>query len=358
MQKIRSLQSRKTTYCPRTIAALLLGLSAQIANASTTVCVTNATDLQTALNNATGSTETTFIEIARGTYNVTAQLVFYAMAADQGQLDVTGGYNSDCSAQIKNPALTVLDGGGVTGVLRLYSVGGLSVRYLTVQNGYFSIDDGNDNAGLFVKSEGGSIFVDYNIIRNNVGADDVGLKVIVDTGSTSALHVDGNLIVDNTAINQLGAGFIINSGAGNAYITNNTVANNVSQRTDAGPLGGFEIGAGTGSTTLSNNIFYGNTTTDLYLDASPLLINNDYTSIGNGTPDAGSVGNVGVNPQFASTTDYRLQASSPLLGAGTLTPAGNLPTIDIEGNPRSYNNLVDMGAYERGNEIYGNSFDD
>jgi hypothetical protein len=358
MQKIRSLQSRKTTYCPRAIAALLFGLSAQIANASTTVCVTNATDLQTALNNATGSTETTFIEMARGTYNVTAQLVFYAMAADQGQLDVTGGYNSDCSAQIKNPALTVLDGGGVTGVLRLYSVGGLSVRYLTVQNGYFSIDVGNDNAGLFVKSEGGSIFVDYNIIRDNVGVNNVGLQAIVDPGSTSALHVDGNLIAGDTAVNKLGAGLIINAGTGNAYITNNTVANNVSQRTDASALGGFEIGAGTGSTTLSNNIFYGNTAVDLFLDASPLLINNDYTSIGNGTPGAGSIGNVGVNPQFASTTDYRLQASSPLLGAGTLTPAGNLPTIDIEGNPRSYNNLVDMGAYERGDEIYGNSFDD
>jgi len=63
-----------------------------------------------------------------------------------------------------------------------------------------------------------------------------------------------------------------------------------------------------------------------------------------------------VDPQFSGPGDFHLQPTSPLLGAGTLTPPGNLPTIDIEGLARSYNGFVDMGAYERGNEIFENGF--
>jgi hypothetical protein len=342
----------------RSIIAMVCCAAMADATASTTVCVTNAAELQTELNNATGRTQTTFILLARGTYNLTSQLIFNATGAGQGQLDVSGGYNSDCSTQIKNPALTILDGGGATSVLKLFSVGGLSVRYLTIQNGYLATSISNDNAGLFVRSDGAGVIVNYNIIRNNSGVDHGGLQAIVEIPSTADLHVEGNLIVDNTAVNEPGAGFIINAGSGDALITNNTVAGNVSQRTDAGAIGGFEIGVGTGLTTLSNNIFFGNTTTDIYLDASAVLVDNDYTALSHGPPGAGSSGNVSVDPKFVSATDFHLQASSPLLGAGTLTPAGNLPTIDIEGHPRSYNNLVDMGAYERGDIIFTDSFDD
>ena len=40
-----------------------------------------------------------------------------------------------------------------------------------------------------------------------------------------------------------------------------------------------------------------------------------------------------------------------------MTPPGGLPTIDIEGHPRSYLGLVDMGAYERGDKLFDNDFD-
>lgn len=345
------------------IFAIACAAAAAHAFATTTVCVTNVADFQSALNDATGRTDTTLIKVARGTYDATAAsangLILYSTAADQGQIDVTGGYNGDCSAQIKNPALTVLDGAGVTGVLRLLSVGGLSVRYLTIQNGYLSINASSDNAGLFVESGDGSVIVDYNIIRNNAGVNQPGLEaIVIDSGATSALHVDGNLIVGNNASNQSGAGFIVNEGTGGAYITNNTIVNNVSQRTDASAVGGFSMQDGLGSITLSNNIFFGNTTADLYIYTSALFIDNDYATLSSGTLATGSAGNVDVDPQFVGATNFHLQASSPLLGAGSLTPPGNLPTIDIEGHPRSFDNLVDMGAYERGDEIYGGSFDD
>jgi len=50
----------------------------------------------------------------------------------------------------------------------------------------------------------------------------------------------------------------------------------------------------------------------------------------------------------------RRNAANP---AGTPTPAGNLPAIDIQGHRRSYNGAVDIGAYKCGNPIYSSAFD-
>ena len=330
------------------------------ARASTTVCVHSPAELQTALNNATGSTDTTFIDVARGSYALSgAQLVFDSTAVGQGQLDITGGYSDDCSALIKNPALTVLNGQGLSGVLRLISTGGISVRYLTIQNGVFAAQTGTDVAGLYVATSDGGLIVDYNIVRNNTGADNAGVEIVIqDAAATAALHAEGNLIVGNTATNGNGAGLIENGGTGVAYITNNTIADNVTQRTGSSATGGLAVYGNTtpASATLSNNVFWHNTGNDLYLYLSPVLVNNDYT-LSDGSGGTGSTGNVSVDPQFAAANDYHLAPTSPLLGAGTLTPAGGLPTIDIEGHPRSYNNLVDLGAYEYGDAIYADGFD-
>ncbi|MDR3387707.1 MAG: choice-of-anchor Q domain-containing protein [Rudaea sp.] len=82
-------------------------------------------------------------------------------------------------------------------------------------------------------------------------------------------------------------------------------------------------------------------------------MNND---IGNPAPSVN--GNLSVDPHFGGSGNYQLAATSPLLGMGTTTPVGGLPTINLNGNPRSYSGLVDIGAYERGDEIFGDGFED
>ena len=339
--------------CYRHRFILLLALYlARPALADTTVCVHTPAEFQTALTGAQASSAFTLIEVARGTYNLGGtELTFNGTGT--GQLDISGGYNADCSTQILNPALTVLDGQYLSPVMTMYAEGGVSIRYLTFQHGSSTAVYGG---GLFADIQGssGGLILNYNIFRANVGEEDVGVYALMDNGSTGDLRANGNLFVDNTAVNYNPAGEIQIFGTGNLYMVNNTVANNVITGTGA-ISGSMFVGGGT-TATLSNNIFWGNDVADLNIGLV-VLVDND-VGVLQGTPASGSSGSTSIDPQFSGTTDYHLLPASPLLGAGTLTPAGNLPTIDIEGHPRSYNGLVDVGAYERGDVIYVNGFDD
>jgi len=341
------------------------GLAAldQTSRASTTVCVHDAGELQTALTAAQGSTSETFINVAQGTYSPAATLTFYSLATNQGQLDVTGGYDSSCTATTQNPALTLLDGGGLVPVLNLESWNGISVRYLTVENGHAAAATGG-SGGLSVESITGGVIVHYNIIRNNYKGDYFGgifASIAPDnfsTTSTANIDVSGNLIVDNTAGADDAGGIVSNDGTGKLFMNNNTVSGNIVVANGVGLTGGVLASALAGY--VSNNILYGDSanTCDLSIVGTTVLDSND-TQNTCGSADASSSGNVNFDPQFVSATDLHVLATSVhTLGQGTLTPAGGLAlaTIDLEGHPRTANGLVDMGAYER-DYIFNDGFD-
>jgi len=332
--------------------AMFVGGAYAVASAQAT-CVTDVASFRAALSAAQGSTTTTIIEVARGSYHLSGSaLTFTSSTAGQGQLDITGGYSADCSTIIKNPALTIIDGDSLSGVLNLTSTAGISVRYLTIQNGLKA-----DKAGLDLTISGGGIIIDYNIIRDNRATDQSGGLDTVITGSGD-MHIDGNLIVGNSAANNVAGAILNNDGTGTTYVTNNTIADNTITGPTPGAYGGLLVAGnvGQGTPNVSNNIFWGNTNTDFSSPYFPVLVDNDYGSIGGN--HTSNTGWQSIDPQFSGLTDFHLLATSPVLGQGTLTPAGNLPTIDIEGNPRSYNGAVDFGAYERGDYVFKDGFDD
>ena len=319
------------------------------AGANTTTCVHDPGEFQTALTAAQTNGDANLIELARGTYS-TGGVQFEFASTTALQLDISGGYNTDCTTIIEDPRLTVLDGEGTSSVLLVSNHGGVSVRFLTLQNG--------SGVGLAVSAGAGDIIIDFNIIRNNTSATAGGGLYGSANGATAAvLRLAGNLIVGNMTGNSIlyGAGSVFNTTTGHTYVINNTIADNVNTGTDG--IGGLHVdGQNAGNAMLSNNIAWSNTKYGLDLANVPVLVDNDCGAL-NGAIDASSSGNTSVTPKFIGSGNYRLSADSPLLAVGTLAPPGGLPTIDLAANPRTFDGTVDLGAYERGNEIFGNGFD-
>jgi hypothetical protein len=332
-----------------------------------TFCAGDSAAIQAALTAASdggaNANENNTIQIVIGTHytsdNGNAEF-YYNNQTTARKLDVNGGYNGDCSIITENPALTILDGGGATRVFESESASGnVSLRYLTFQNGSVGTNQGGGgvlmNGMPGMNGNAGPVIFDQNIVRNNqsTSSDYGGFRIYIGSGT---LQFENNLIVGNSADvddADVGAGEIIDNGSG-ANIINNIFAQN------SGVLiGGLSfIFASSNSPppdTMSNNIFWGNNGYDLVTSA--VLVDNDFAQDFD-MMDPSSTGNISVDPQFSSSTDFHLLPTSPLLGIGTLTPAGGLPSIDIEGHPRSYNGHVDLGAYERGDEIFKDGYQD
>ncbi len=332
-----------------------------------TFCAGSAAAIQAALTAASdggaNDNENNTIQIVIGTYSTTDnsnEEFYYNNQTTARILDINGGYNSDCTIITENPALTKLDGGGAKPVFESESASGdVSVRYLTFQNGSAgpSGSGGGVEMNLSSSSHGPVIF-DQNIVRNNHSGLCAG-GFAIDVSGSGTLQFENNLIVGNSAGVCDGAGEIVDDGSG-ANVINNTFAQNTVTDMPTSATGGlyFYVG-GTASPppdTMSNNIFWANSGYDL--ETAAVLVNNDY-DLDRRTPDSSSSGNVSVDPQFSSSTDFHLLPTSPLLGMGTLTPTGGLPSIDIEGHARkSLDNKVDLGAYERGNEIFKDGYED
>jgi hypothetical protein len=360
---MRSTRMRLDLRHPASLAGLAACLLIAAATAQAhTFCVSDAAALQTALDatsdGGANDNENNTIQIVIGTHytadNGNAEF-FHSNLTTARVLDINGGYNSDCSSITENPALTILDGGNATRVFASVSVSGdISLRFLTFQNG----NTDQAGAGVMMNPNGGDqgpIIFDQNIVRKNHSTSYDG-GFFISTGGSSAIQFENNLVVGNSADTDLGAGEIFNNGGG-VNIINSTFTQNTVTNTPAGTTGGLHVSTSSSTSgTLSNNIIWGNS--GYGLKAESVLVDNDYGS-DFFSPDPTSIGNVSIDPQFSSATDFHLLPTSPLLDMGTLSPAGGLPTIDIEGHSRtSLNNKVDMGAYERGDEIFKDGYAD
>ena len=309
-------------------------------------------DFITAQNNA----QNNLIKIVRGNYS-TGGVAFSYDATNSmadGNLVVRGGFNADCSTQIMNPTLTVLDGGGAAGILSVAGgSGSITVQYLTIQ-------DGNGTTSFDVGSLAGDVTASFNIVRYNQPSSALGAALRVTAVGT--IHVDNNLVHDNSLGDGYGSVAILAAGAGDSFVTNNTVTGNTNANVGQ-PVGGvyfsYFFTSATPSAYFSNNIFYNNSNYGLYVNSTAVpqshLSNND---IGTTNLDTTCCANVSRAPQFVDKVggNFHLAATSPLLGGGTTAPMGGLPLIDLDGNPRFFNGLVDLGAYERGDVIFANGF--
>ena len=202
----------------------------------------------------------------------------------------------------------------------------------------------------------GNILIANCIIRNNISLRGSGIYC------GSSAYIINNTIVNNYAIYSGGGIYIYQC---SPTITNNTICNN---KAIAG--GGIYIFCNLCSPTITNTIIYGNEANyGNQIHAEVVNLNFYNCNIEGGLADfythpiepypVNYENNIDSDPQFVSPSsgagisydsinaDWSLQETSPCINAGTPDTTGlNLPATDIAGNPRIYDCVIDIGAYE------------
>lgn len=210
---------------------------------------------------------------------------------------------------------------------------------------------------------GGGIFADAagNLtIRNNIitGNSASGISPASQGGGIYLVNGENativqNLIFGNSAPQGAGIYFSVPSGSRGPFVVNNSIANNDGEYGSAIYADGFDS-----ESELFNNVMVSKPGQPaLYCDAtygqySPILQSNDAYSSG-GTSYGGSCsgaagtnGNISADPLFLnSTSNFHLQPGSRAIDAGNIN-APDLPSTDLDGNPRTQDGTVDTGAYE------------
>ena len=239
--------------CITCVPFLLLFLAPHL-SAAATFCVSNETELQTALTAAASNGEDDTVQIVQGTYNGN----FTYASTETNSLTIEGGYTEDCSSRTIDPENTVLDGGGVDNVLMLVTddlAADFSVEGLTIQNGSsLTVSNGG---GLYVNTAA-ELTLSKSIFSGNIATDNGGGACVL--GSTDATITD-NIFIGNSAGNNQerycsGGGLFI--GQGSVTLTNNKFEKNTVIAEY--PKGGGAYLYGTDSNAvIDNNFFLENT---------------------------------------------------------------------------------------------------
>jgi hypothetical protein len=328
----------------------IIGTLASTAAPAATVCVDTLQALQDALDTAASNGADDTIQIVRGTYHLGGNhLVFNS--AEAHSINVVGGFAAGCASRLHNAALTLLDGDGTTQIFNVTTSNDFELHFLTLQHGFISGSSGGVMA-MFGNGAASYALLANVIVRDSGSDYGVGGLIFSVAGTVT---LQDNLV---TGITSPGGAIYVGGEATVAiHFTNNTIVGNTA--TSSGAAGMVYLGASSNvPMDASNNILWDNGDVPSldFINGAVLLTDNDYERI-DASLGAGSSGNVSVDPGFAGNGDFHLGASSTLLGVGTLIPPGGLTTYDIEGRDRTWNSTIDLGAYERGDEIFVDGYD-
>lgn len=361
---------RSFRFPARLICGLALALFAPAASAAI-YCVTNVSDLQSALNAAAASFNDDEIKLKQGIYAV-QQRLFYN-SPNNGWLFISGGWIQDgennCAQQVPAAANTVLTGSAMFPVLGLYfnpsTTPSAGPRYGLYN---LSIRDGYGDSATFQRGGGvqmtaladvqTELFLDNVIIANNIGFFGGGADLYVRRG---LIRIVNSLFANNSSPTTAYGHFAATSVSGNnpygVLIANSSFVNGQCPGSGGRGCGIGVIVGGGQRLDIINSLFSGNAFSDVNIEgaASGGFGNGtafaDHSLIGalSGTlPLSASNALVG-DPRFVDVPgqDFRLRDDSPFINRGLGTvPVYGYPPADLAGNLRLRFGALDPGAYE------------
>ena len=226
------------------------------------------------------------------------------------------------------------------------------------------------NGGGLYNSYSYDILTDVKINENQATVDGGGILNVGASPVISGAEVKGNRagnsgggIYSNGGTNVLtnaeisgnranvSGGGIYNFGS-NPTLTNVTISGN-----EANVSGGGIFTWASTSATARNSIIWGNSGTDIYYyNRATIQLSHSLVGISEPADGNGGHGNLfNTDPDFIDSAqgNYRLSVGSPAINQGStqyydagLTPDLSSITTDMDDNPRSVGDSIDMGAYE------------
>ena len=173
----------------------------------------------------------------------------------------------------------------------------------------------------------------------------------IDSSKGGAISNQGGDIIFNNCLlynNYAQEGDAIYSTSSNATLNNSIIS-------------GIYATQNSSNLNITNSIFWNHNPyggSGIYISTwNPGSVTISYSCVKNGqsgiTPNGGTInwltGNIEDDPLFIDPEngDFHFFANSPCINAGTPDTTGlNLPEYDLDGNPRIYEDRIDMGCYE------------
>lgn len=343
-------------HCRNAVLALAVLALASAPAAAATFCVSNSSELASALQTAsTNADANDLIKLRAGTYVAPAGGFGRNQQFDGVEsITIEGGWGNlfgNCDFSTNSSTASIIDGADINPGLvinRGIGTGSTTIRRLTITRGFQGGNQGGTNRGgglamFTVQGSEGGTTVENVIFRDNNASLIAGGAYL----AGQPLVVRSNLFVGNGA--STGSAMSTISNSSTVYFNNNTVTQSVG----SGPTAAVVRFDGDSAVYLSNNILWDNFGRDLFATGMTVISNVIETL--EGTPVLAN-SNLSADPLFVSASDQRLRPGSPALHSGANTPFGGLSTLDLDGSTRVNGPAVDRGAYEA-NTFFANGFE-